>query len=614
MSNLLWSRQPFFDIHSDAFFSQMKTWVNTCLNKHGLCRSDGGSVWETLTGSYRKRDRLAKILPTRVIDVENNARHPSLFTTNGASGQWVALSHCWGDHQPLKLESTSLLPFTNSIPFDTMPAMFQDAITITKRLGFRYLWIDCLCIIQDSHEDWLTESLKMGDIYKNAVVTLAAEAAKDGAVGILTSTGKGRFQLSDGEYEGVIQLSSQSSANSIKGSVVLLCSRSMVKVSSAAISPLSQRKWVLQEEMLSTRILRFAEGQVWWQCRELQCNERFPFGHRIDWATMTMRDFTRDLDENKLRVKKNIEWSQIRSFNLTNRRNSLQRQTLDHPVLVDIRHVRDFWYGMVNEYCNRRITYDTDLLPAISGIAKEYQRQFARSGKTNTSYKAGIWLEDLPQGLLWHTLWPGATLTSTYVAPSWSWASLRSGSYYNRRLLTDLVPDEQGIRMFSLIKLSPLEVATIRNIELKMRQDDVFGQVESGFLTLKGPCQDICRCSIPPSFLDCFSDGGDYILTYTNVQKMFKSSEDAPELAAICTVSNFAGRPCTEDEDSQHTQCLVAHIISSKRLVNEKKIAFALILEPAEDNDGNYRRIGLAILLEDVKSSKIWPTREITVV
>lgn len=60
------------------------------------------------------------------------------------------------------------------IGFESLPALFQDAIVTTQKLGIQYLWIDSLCIIQDSEDDWQAESAKMGSVYRNAKVTIAA--------------------------------------------------------------------------------------------------------------------------------------------------------------------------------------------------------------------------------------------------------------------------------------------------------------------------------------------------------------------------------------------------------------------------------------------------------
>ena len=59
----------------------------------------------------------------------------------------------------------------------------QDAVTITRQFGIRYLWIDALCIIQDSHSVWSIEAANMAKIYWNALITIAAEAAAYQKVG-----------------------------------------------------------------------------------------------------------------------------------------------------------------------------------------------------------------------------------------------------------------------------------------------------------------------------------------------------------------------------------------------------------------------------------------------
>ena len=61
-----------------------------------------------------------------------------------------------------------------SFVVDNMPPLFQDAIVTTWKLGIQYLWIDSLCIIQDSKDDWEIESAKMGAVYRNAYVTIVA--------------------------------------------------------------------------------------------------------------------------------------------------------------------------------------------------------------------------------------------------------------------------------------------------------------------------------------------------------------------------------------------------------------------------------------------------------
>ena len=77
------------------------------------------------------------------------------------------------------------------IPLGSLPLSFRDAVQLTRSLGEHFLWIDCLCIIQDSEEKWLKESRVMGMIYESALRMIAAvEAASsnDGTLCLHTRT------------------------------------------------------------------------------------------------------------------------------------------------------------------------------------------------------------------------------------------------------------------------------------------------------------------------------------------------------------------------------------------------------------------------------------------
>lgn len=72
------------------------------------------------------------------------------------------------------------------IPVPQLPKTFRDAILITRELQIRYLWIDSLCIIQDSPSDWTKHVSEMAHIYHNGVLTLAAGASSDDDGGFFT--------------------------------------------------------------------------------------------------------------------------------------------------------------------------------------------------------------------------------------------------------------------------------------------------------------------------------------------------------------------------------------------------------------------------------------------
>jgi hypothetical protein len=107
-----------------------------------------------------------------------------LAISKGQHGRWAVLSHRWGIGSTATLREDTLDTQKSGISISSLPATFQDAIKLTRFLGPRYLWIDSLCIIQDSVADWQTESATMPGIYQNAFVTIAAASTKDSHGGI----------------------------------------------------------------------------------------------------------------------------------------------------------------------------------------------------------------------------------------------------------------------------------------------------------------------------------------------------------------------------------------------------------------------------------------------
>jgi hypothetical protein len=119
-------------------------------------------------------------LPTRVIDIGSKGGNIKLYETTGEKGDYAALSHCWGQSaNPVITTSKNLPERMASIKFNDLPKTFQDAVTITRHLEVPYLWIDSLCIIQDSAEDWAKEAMKMSSVYTDALVTIAADGSED---------------------------------------------------------------------------------------------------------------------------------------------------------------------------------------------------------------------------------------------------------------------------------------------------------------------------------------------------------------------------------------------------------------------------------------------------
>jgi Heterokaryon incompatibility protein (HET) len=93
---------------------------------------------------------------------------------------YVTLSYCRGENPSFIILLIENLPaFRAGISVEKLPRTFKDAVHVTRRLGFRSLWVDALCIIQDSTADWVAQALLMSKIYSCSALTLAAVASVD---------------------------------------------------------------------------------------------------------------------------------------------------------------------------------------------------------------------------------------------------------------------------------------------------------------------------------------------------------------------------------------------------------------------------------------------------
>ncbi|KAL9564128.1 hypothetical protein ACKAV7_011635 [Fusarium commune] len=134
-------------------------WIKGCNRSHPICKEF--------------QPRQSKWRPTRLIHVGSKSQHPRLVIPS-VPVPYIALSYCWGTDNTVTLTEATLTPFQNEIPLASLPTTIRDAISTTRDLGYEYLWVDALCIIQDSRPDWIKESSQMGSMYGSAALTLAA--------------------------------------------------------------------------------------------------------------------------------------------------------------------------------------------------------------------------------------------------------------------------------------------------------------------------------------------------------------------------------------------------------------------------------------------------------
>ena len=134
-------------------------------------------------------------MPTRVIDVGpttselTSSTHVRLISTDGVQDPYIALSYCWGADTTgvftLHSETYSLMTGRGGICVSRLARTHREVISLVRALGFRYLWIDALCIIQGDAADWERESKTMARVYGNAALTVIAgrsAGSKDGFV------------------------------------------------------------------------------------------------------------------------------------------------------------------------------------------------------------------------------------------------------------------------------------------------------------------------------------------------------------------------------------------------------------------------------------------------
>ncbi|KAK4220518.1 heterokaryon incompatibility protein-domain-containing protein [Podospora fimiseda] len=397
-------------------------------------------------------------LPRRLVDLgpgEEDYKQVLRLTetTEEMMGTYLCLSHCWGkDPMPIRTLLGNLHDHLQSLPWELLPNTFADAIRITSRLGIRYIWIDSLCIVQDSALDWQVESGKMADIYRNSYATIAAVSSADFRGGCFSSkAGDLCFEFRTEDKRSIlVAVRDDEGMGQIKEEVDV-----------EKAYPLLTRAWVYQERLLSRRILYFNHMELQLECKEgltCECSNRRLMPHPAQSTAVG-----RSLNNAKVHYAKALK-------NFAN--HSLSRLECEH------------WHQTVSRYSKLRLTYAQDKLPALSGCAKDTARLW------KDEYLGGLWRRTLAEGLLWFVDPPVIHYRpSVWRAPSWSWASVDTlkGVRFNYPQVSRFRQDFRD---------------TIEEAKCEPAGADTTGSVSSGFIRLG-------RTSLCPVYLrrlcsDCF--------------------------------------------------------------------------------------------------------------
>ncbi|KAL2673883.1 hypothetical protein Neosp_012327 [[Neocosmospora] mangrovei] len=198
-----------------------KHWLDSCKAVHACERRCGQQhkMWH----------------PGRLLEVGWPYQNPRLVNREEAriEGGYAALSHCWGPKPDfLTLKASKESEFRIGIPMEKLPASFRDAVITCRRLHIPYLWIDSLCIIQDSRSDWLLQSEEMFKVYLNYGINLCEV-----------------YTVNDFAW-------------------------------AREEAPLTKRAWIFQERLLSPRTLYFSSDRISWECGfKRSITEYLPFSN-----------------------------------------------------------------------------------------------------------------------------------------------------------------------------------------------------------------------------------------------------------------------------------------------------------------------------------------------
>ncbi|KAL2065015.1 hypothetical protein VTL71DRAFT_4155 [Oculimacula yallundae] len=359
-------------------------WLANCSSNHKNC--------SITTRSF---------FPSRILDVGIDSALIYLKSSNRFLCPYVALSHCWGAGNVLTTTTESLVAMSQGIAISSLSKTFSDAVRITRALGFQYLWIDSLCIIQDQIDDWISESSQMHKIYSHSSLTLCL--ATDG-----NAAADGKRFLSEKPEAKVANPKCLTCAKR-HNEFDQLCDDTPTTM--LLDSPWSKRGWTLQERILSPRVLYYSPTRMAWECG----------GSRSTFDMVS-------------RMRENLKMLSIRKTAA-----SIPKRVQDSPFIKHAQAFSRLWRDVVKEFSKRHLTFPQDKLPALAGVAS---RISLLSGQ---QYVAGLWDYNLMHSLLWCRDFATTPLPAPaqYRAPSWSWAAIDSPVTWSKAIL-DFVDHEDA--------------------------------------------------------------------------------------------------------------------------------------------------------------------------
>ncbi|OJI96463.1 hypothetical protein ASPVEDRAFT_157993 [Aspergillus versicolor CBS 583.65] len=542
-------------------------WIDHCLQNHEYCKF----------GYQQYKVMGDRVPPTLLINVSTPDRPFLESTTATTIRTYLALSYCWGIDGNLKTLNENYQTHEKLIPVESLPRTVRDAIDVTRWLGCQYLWVDALCIIQDNTDMRDKELGRMGDIYRQAFLTIYAERGR-------TCT-DGLFENRDPLLYRPCQLTW---LEKTAGGAATTTNTTLT-VSLPSVNHLQNRGWILQEEVLSSRRLIFG-NQMAWACTVATALETRP-------VPKDERDpVTSSLGSSLSRLRMRLFAPQLTGSALGDIASSWTQR----------RDNFDAWYCIVEDYSGRNLTFDTDKLPALGGLAASFARVQA------TTYLAGLWKEDIQIGLGWYVATEQAThnLENTEASgPTWSWAS--AGKMRVR--FRYLEPDSAHL----VSKGSHVVNASCAPQSLHQP----YGRIQNGYIELRGSLKRLSLKYSPESSLSDLQKEimhresefkvDSLIAAATNIRARFPGLILDPGtgkvvgMAALDRPPQEAPSPfhqtqtpqhATEEKSERQIWCLLLSVFERSYMDGTLLYLTCLILEFVDDAKFVFRRCGLGVL------------------
>lgn len=236
---------------SSDSFKLMRHWVRCCETSHDC-------------GFTKAPDDM----PSMLLDVYSLASEDTVKIIKVPATmkeRYISLSYCWGAEAQklMNLEKTRERLLTG-IRTEALDCSIRDAILVTRELGFKYLWVDALCILQDDNEAKAKEISRMAQIYGCSTFTIYASRASSVQESFLAERKPAGWDLDEKYRQQVVfQFKAKLENEEVQETNIILIPE-LSAAEETQVEPLQKRAWTLQEFVLPTRRLSFGTHKTTW--------------------------------------------------------------------------------------------------------------------------------------------------------------------------------------------------------------------------------------------------------------------------------------------------------------------------------------------------------------